>query len=345
MNTELAAIAERLRAAGRITAEDVLAMRAEVYGVPEVLAEDLEALAALDRATPPQARAPEWGEFFAEAMTDYVVRQQDPPDYVDQAKAAWLMQTLGVADPLSADAALEALSRTLSAASQVPPELVAYALARAKASVIGAGRIEAADVAALRRMVFAGGGEGGVGVGRSEAEALFDIDDACRAASNHPAWADFFAKAVADYLTAISPVHTESRDEALRDEAWLASRDSLTSFAAGILRKPDIGGAMDEILHPYADEANEWSDAEAEIERSEAEAATITDDEARWLIGRLGQGQLSEGERRLLSVLKVTASNVSPLLRPLLDAAPSPAPAEPEPTETPVFGQRRAVPG
>jgi hypothetical protein len=344
MNTELAAIAERLEAAGAITAPDVLNMRAQVYGVPEVLADDLEAMAALDRAVP-RARTPEWGEFFAEAMTDYVVRQQDPADYVDQAKSAWLMQTLGAADPLSADAALEALSRILTAANQVPADLVAYALARAKASVIGAGRIEAADVAALRRMVFAGGGEGSVGVGRSEAEALFDIDDACRAGANHPTWADFFAKAVADYLTSISPVHTESREDALRDEAWLESRESLSSFAAGLMRKPDIRGAMDEILHPYADEENEWRDAEAEIERSEADAATITDDEARWLIGRLGQGQLSDGERRLLSVLKIQASNVSPLLRPLLDAAPAPTPAEPDLTEVPVFGQRRAVPG
>ncbi|MEJ0064696.1 MAG: hypothetical protein WDM85_04075 [Caulobacteraceae bacterium] len=45
-------------------------------------------------------------------------------------------------------------------------------------------------------------------------------------------------------------------------------------------RLPDVRGAMHDILHPFADEADEWKQAEADMEAAEGEAATITEEEA-----------------------------------------------------------------
>ncbi|HEY1425676.1 MAG TPA: hypothetical protein VGF50_03310, partial [Caulobacteraceae bacterium] len=92
------------RTAGRITVEDVLAMRAQVYGASEVARDDVAALIALDQAV--SDAAPDWGGFLADAMVDYVVRQQQPEDYVDDAKAAWLVSTC--AGPLTRHGGLEA---------------------------------------------------------------------------------------------------------------------------------------------------------------------------------------------------------------------------------------------
>jgi hypothetical protein len=122
--------------------------------------------------------------------------------------------------------------------------------------------------------------------------------------------------------------------------------------------KPDLKGAIHEILHPGADAWDEWTDADAKMEADEAEAGRITDDDARWLVGQLSQGPLSAPERRLLAFLKAEASQVSDLLKPLLEVAAPGAPAvasagvnaladpvAPPPTQrvepAPVFGLRR----
>ena len=126
MNPTLSDLVGRLKAAGHITAEDVLAMRAQVYAAPQVAREDVEALIALD--TSAHDFAPEWGGFVADAMVDYVVHQQDPQDYVDDAKAAWLVSAC--AGPLTKDGGVEALVRVLEAAPRTRPQSLAGVRAR-----------------------------------------------------------------------------------------------------------------------------------------------------------------------------------------------------------------------
>jgi hypothetical protein len=303
MNATLADLVGRLKYARRVSAEDVLALRREFYGAPQIATEDVEGLADLDQAAPD--RGPEWGDFFAGAVVDYVVHQQEPADYVDGAKATWVMGVF--AGDLTIDGSLEALVRIVEAAVGVPSDLATFILGKAKAGIATAGRVDAAGVALLKRLVFAGGGPGNVGVTRDEADALFDINDACKGGSNDATWADFFAKAVADSLTAVSPFAVESREDAARDDAWLAKREGTGQFMASMARLPDVRGAMHDILHPFSDEADEWRKAEAQMEAAETEAATITDEEAKWLVARLGADGLGEAEQRLIDLLKSLA--------------------------------------
>jgi hypothetical protein len=316
MSPAFSDIIGRLKSAGQITAADVLAMRGEVYGAPQVAREDVEALIALDASV--HDCAPEWGAFVADAMVDYVVHQQDPEDYVDDAKAAWLMSAC--AGPLTKDGGLEALVRVLEAATDAPPSLEAFVLGKVKAAMVAAGRLGADDVALLRRVVFAGAGEGNVGVTREEADALFDIDAACGANAD-PAWPAFFAQAIDDSLTAVSPFHVESRAAAQADEAWLESRPSLFDFLKQIVAKPDVGGAMGDIFHPSEGERREWQGADAQIEADEAAAAPITDAEADWLVGRLSGRLLSAAAHALLERLKAQVPDAGSRLKPLIDAA------------------------
>ena len=316
MNPTLSAMTRQLKTAGRITADDVIAMRREVYGAPEVAREDVEALLALDQSV--SDAAPEWGGFVADAMVDYVVHQQEPEDFVDDAKAAWL--TAACAGPLTRQGGLEALVRVLETASNAPASLEAFVLGKVKAAIVATGRLAGDDVALIRRLVFAGASEGNIGVTREEADALFDIDAACGANAD-AAWPPFFAQAIDDALTAVSPFHVESREAAQRDEAWLASRPGLFDFFKRMVAAPDVRGAAEDLLHPYADEAREWQGPEAQMEADEAAAAPITDEEADWLMGRLGGAPLSAAGHALVERLKSQVEGVSPKLKPLFDAA------------------------
>jgi hypothetical protein len=300
VNATLADLVGNLKAKGSIAAEDVLMMRRAFYTPSLIETEDVEALADLDAAA--AQRGAEWNDFFSGAVVDFVVHQQEPADYVDGAKSTWVMGVFGPRP--GSDAALEALVRIVEAAVTVPAELATFILGKAKAAIAGEGRVAAANVAVLKRLVFAGGGPGNIGVTREEADALFDINDACRHGANDDTWPDFFAKAVADSLTAVSPFSVESRDQAASDDAWLNQREDPAAFAAAMARVPDVRGAMHDILHPFADAADEWRQPEAEMEAAESEAAAITEEEARWLLGRLGPGGLGEPEQRLIDLLK-----------------------------------------
>jgi len=316
MNPAFSDIVGRLKVAGRITAADVLAMRGEVYAAPQVAREDVEALIALD--TSAHDFAPEWGGFVADAMVDFVVHQQEPEDYVDDAKAAWLVAAC--AGPLTKGGGVEALVRVLETASTAPESLEAFVLGKVKAAVIAAGRLAADDVALLRRLIFAGASEGNIGVTREEADALFDVDAACGANAD-PAWPTFFAQAIDDALTAVSPFHVESREDAQRDDAWLASRPGVFDFFKHMVAKPDLGGAMEDIFHPYEGERREWQAADDQMEANEAAAAPITDEEADWLVQRLGAGPLSAAGHALVERLKAQVPNPGGRLKPLIDAA------------------------
>ena len=46
--------------------------------------------------------------------------------------------------------------------------------------------------------------------------------------------------------------------------AWLNQRESPAEFIASMGRVPDVRGAMHDILHPFADAADAWKQADAE---------------------------------------------------------------------------------
>src|SRR5215207_8355175 len=84
---DLSSLVAELAPSGRITAEDVLRLRRNIYGARLVIPAHIEALFELDRAC--SSKVPEWTDLFAEALASYLVEQQEPYGYVDEAKADW----------------------------------------------------------------------------------------------------------------------------------------------------------------------------------------------------------------------------------------------------------------
>src|SRR3984957_13319276 len=131
MNATLADLVGSLRSKGRIAADDVLMLRRAFYTPSLIATEDIEALVGLDKAV--SDRGPEWGDFFAGAVVDFVVHQQEPADYVDAAKATWVMGVF--AGELTCDGALEALLRIVETAIDVPADLASFILGKVKAAI------------------------------------------------------------------------------------------------------------------------------------------------------------------------------------------------------------------
>jgi hypothetical protein len=315
--SSLAATIERIRAGGRIRPEAVLALRGLVFGQIEVTPEEAEALIGLDEAV--EEACPEWRDFFIEALTEHVVRQQTPSGYVDDAKAKWLVDRIGRDGRLKTETELGLLVKVLETADSVPDSLTAFAIFQVTRAVLdGDGRIDAEEVEYLRRVIFAGGGPNGLGVSRAEAAALFDLNDAVRGKANDPAWTDLFVKGVANAILVSAGYQAPSREEAMRREAWLAApSDGVFAFfgrMAGAAVSPRA--LRSAFQSPEAEDL--WFEASSQAEADRALAALISGDEAAWLVARIGRdGAFDDNERALLAFLEAEAPDLHPLLQPL----------------------------
>ena len=89
----LADLCDGILARGVVVADDVLALRRAVFGEITVTPDEVETLFRIDEGT--EKRAPEWRAFFVEALTDWLVRQQEPAGYITEVQADWLIERIG----------------------------------------------------------------------------------------------------------------------------------------------------------------------------------------------------------------------------------------------------------
>ncbi len=310
---------------GSIKDVDVKALRAAFHADGIVAPEEAQMLFAVNRASPVQD--PAWTPFFVEALTDFIVHQAQPEGYVTSENAAWLIGRCARDGRVQSRAEFDLIVNVLEKSRWSPASLVGFALDQIRLAVVdGNGplrstgvtlinQISADDIALLRRIVFAFGGDGNVGITRAEAEMLFAINDAVETSGPNSGWTDFFVKAIANVVMATSGYSIPARDEALCEGTWLEKRDelSLAAFAKAVASQ-----SLKSVWDSYGEQSSEER-ALARLERQRIEIITneeITEGEATWLAERLGaNGRVSDNERALLEFLHRESASVHPALK------------------------------
>jgi hypothetical protein len=313
----LDAFMAQLMSSARLTASDVLKLRGEVFADGLMTRHEAQLLLDLDKAC--EDACPEWTMFLNEAVSDYIVHQERPSGYVSQDNAVWLEKTLQACGPRTA---VGVLVHVLEKAKSAPEALSAFGLkivANSVTAADGKPHISGEDVTMLRRILYAFGGAGGVGLTKQEVEVLFDLNDQTVDALNDPQWHDLFTKAVASYILCVSGYQAPSREEALRQEKWVEdSSSNLDGFFSRML-----SGGLSAVVNAYTkdrtlEEAFAEKNADDAAEMALAEA--VDEEEAKWVAERIGRdGKLHENERSLLKFLKAESPKIHPALEPLLE--------------------------
>ena len=323
-------ILARVPASAIITAEDALAVRRSVYGGDVAITPDeMEKMLQVDAAA--QSVDPSWTELLTEAGADFLVNQQLPSGYVSADNAAWLTEQICRDGVVKTARQFQLLVHILERAKSASGPLAGLALKQVELAIIEGrgplagnalerGRIGKAAVDILRRILYAFGGDGAVAVTKSEAEVLFDLNDATAGADNDPSWNDLFVKALASYVMAASGYAAPSREAALADQRWL---DAPSGGVGGFFARMTAGG-LQGILSAYklpSDEENWAERTERKIDEM-TRAELVSADEAAWLADRFGRdGQLHENEKALLRFIRDEAPSIHPSLAPLIDKA------------------------
>jgi len=275
-----------LKAGAPLSAEDVLALRREIW--PDGIVSETEASALFDINRAASIVGPEWTAFFVEAITEYVVNQRQPRGYVDEDAASWLIAELEHDGVAARAVDLDLVVKVLQCALNCPEALKHWALGWIEAAVLsgegptrdGPARpnvIDEAEVALLRRIVFAAGGEGACTVSADEAELLWRLKDACLEADNAPGWKTLFVQALGNHLMAYDNYRPLAREEAARLEAFVGDhRSSALGFFARMGRAGPAAGVRD-LLHPMREPSA------AQYDQAVRAAEAVTGTEQAWL--------------------------------------------------------------
>jgi hypothetical protein len=323
MQSSIPHIVQTILNARIITAANTTELRRQFYGDARIGEAEADYLFALNAEC--TTKDASFITLFVEALTDYVVFQMNPEGYISEANALWLMKQVDLDGKVDTIAELDLLVNILEKAKSAPDGLCAYALRQVQHAVISgegparsgkqyaAGRVTEADVEILRRILYAYGSGGNIGITAAEAEVLFDINDATADADNHAAWKILFTQAIANHLMMASVHAPLDRETALRQENWLdekpkGSKGFLNAMVSGLR---GIYQTKDE------DEAKRRREAyEARIADSERVSKT----EANWLVERINRdGKLSDAERAVLTFIKHESPDIDPALKLLLE--------------------------
>lgn len=309
-------------AANGIDAEEVRRLRETIFADGLVSRDDAALLFHLNELAE-IGNASQWYDFFVEALTDFLVWKQEPPQYLSDTDCEFLCAAVmrdGRIDNACEFALLLNILRWLRVA---PQKLVDTALIGLRQTVLDGGTvlfgpqrqrrgvIDAADLECIRAVIFAPASDGGLTVTRAEAELLFELHRATAGKKNAPGWKELFVEAIAHHLMCpTEPTAAPDVAEVARRERWLEEHRGTRAFLGDMLKSLATSGtpAPDAASSPSAPS----SFAREAIDRSEAD----------WLLQQIdADGQIDDMERALLQHIAATAPHIDDSLRPLLARA------------------------
>ena len=289
-----------------ITGEEVLKLRRYVWADGAISPDEASQLFDLNDAASPSN---DWSDFFVEAMCDYLIGRGQPRGYVTEADADWLMFHINRDGRVDSFAELELIVKLFERAASVPEALKRFALTAVQQIVltgegptrrggdIAPGRIDEAEVALLRRLIFAPASDGPAKVSRTEAEMLFRLKDATLGAGNSPDWERLFVQGIANYLMAHQAyVPLDGAAQARLEDP---GAPKLNPFREALGRLGQNPGSLGEALFGKSEERRI-----AEYDAAVARDAAVTLDEAEWLKALLdADGARDPLEQALLDFL------------------------------------------
>lgn len=242
MSMHFADIARHAAADGGISTDEIRAMRQAGWADGKMTRAEAEAIFAAQHAT--ANPSPEWSDFFVQAIQQHVLENSEPRGYASEGEARWLIGQVKADGKVCSMTELEALTRIIENAKNVPEVLKAYVLEVIEGEVVsGTGptrdggelsdtHVTEAECKLLRRVVFGVASDRPAAVSRREAELLFRVKDATEHAANASEFKRLFVQGVGNYLMGFASASGQiSRERQMELDAFIAdNKPSVSRF-------------------------------------------------------------------------------------------------------------------
>ncbi len=326
MNQDLVDVLASISVAGKITSGDIVRLRDGLWTEELLSQATVDALFDLHRRCPEAVDA--WTDLLIEAVEHYLIHQTPPFGFLDEPGAQWLRGQIGRNRGVVTWPEMALLVSVLEAAENAPEWLKVWTLSQIEQTIVtGVGPtrdpesiapncVDAAEVDLLRRLIFAGGGEGAVVVGALEADMLFRIKERTLHSANAPEWLTLFVQGVGNHLMAHSDYRPLARDEAERLNAFMD--DNLPSLGGFLSRTlPGHMRGKGTIIEAFK-AIFAGTDAPTDDAANVAASHALTVEEAGWLKQQIvADGQTDAYEKALLTFVVEEAGNVPSMIESL----------------------------
>jgi uncharacterized tellurite resistance protein B-like protein len=190
---------KEILADGVIDAEEVQRLRSLLYEDGQIDREEADFLFALnDISTGSEGHDSTWTDLFVEALTDFVLKDEESPGVIDVSEAMYLIQKIGADGIVDHNEIQLLINITQKAVGESPEPFSEFVLEVLEQKVIADGVVDAEEVGYLRMVMYGDGGLEGFSISREEAGILFSINNATSAnEGHHPSWQEFFVEAIA----------------------------------------------------------------------------------------------------------------------------------------------------
>jgi len=195
MKTPLKELVKDIVADGVVDAAEVAGMRKRLYADGVIDREEADFLFAVNDAVSGKENAPGLQKLFVEALTDHVLGDRTSPGEVDEKEAAYLIAKIK-GDKQVDEVELALLVNITAKAKSTAPKFQKFVLASLKDAILADGVIDANEVKMIKTVIYGSGSGEGAGVSRSEADFLFELNDAVSGKENAPGWKRLFVEAV-----------------------------------------------------------------------------------------------------------------------------------------------------
>jgi|SaaInl8_200m_RNA_FD_contig_123_8634_length_3055_multi_8_in_0_out_2_4 hypothetical protein len=145
------------------------------------------------------ANDPSWKELFVEALTDHVTKDEQSPGVVDSDEAAYLIEKIK-GDGKVDDVELALLVNITATARECHESLNKFIIESLKTAILEDGIIDDNEVEMIKKVIYGTGGGAGEKVDRSEADFLFELNDAASGKENASGWKDLFVEALSKHV-------------------------------------------------------------------------------------------------------------------------------------------------
>ena len=298
MKMDVSGLIGEIKTKQAISAADVMTLRKEIWPDGNISCDEADVLFQInDLGSDPSE---EWLEFFAAAITEYVVNQTAPKGYVSDDNARWLMEKVDHDGAVESAAELELLVRTMEKATGTPEVLQDYVLKQIEDAVLTGkgptrdggslqpGSISDSEVGILRRICYAPGSDGPGRISRSEADMLFRIKDATLSSENGKNWQTLFVQLVGNYLMAYGEYDMLCRAEATRLENFMDDTKPSVRRFFGRMKDSDVGGTFKNV---FSSDIFGKKNAECGHINAVEQARKLTIVENSWLHGKIQADQ------------------------------------------------------
>lgn len=197
--SNLAKLKKEILADGIIDGSEVKRIEKVLYEDGKIDRNEANFIFSLNDAVSGKKNSPNWNKLFVKALTDHFLKNKKSFGKLDEKESEYLIKKIK-SDNIVDKAEQDLILNILSKAKSTPKKFQTFVFSTFKKIILEDGKIDPDEVKVIKKIIYGVGGSSGKDVDCTEANWLFDLNDAVSGKKNHFSWKKLMVDAISSHL-------------------------------------------------------------------------------------------------------------------------------------------------